>query len=435
MSFDVEKLYSLLPAVHRIRDIERAGQLESLLDQGEQAELESLRSLSTLTAKQQKRLLELEEKRQRGPLKALLSIIAEQAAVLEENLDQLYDDLFIETCAEWVVPYIGDLIGARGVFVFPGATFTERAFVANTLAYRRRKGTAAVLEQLARDVTDWPASVVEYFQLLATTQYMNHIRLDNLSIADLRNSKTLEALNTPFDRVTRTADVRRIEPRRGKYNIPNIGIFLYRIGSFPITEAPAFELDAHRWLFDALGKDTQLFNKPEPEDEITHLAEPINVPVPLTRRSVDREKSSFYGVDQSFSLIVDDQAVTADQISYATSDWARGHILRRTTRSRLIRSWAARLPLCAASPSSVMSVRMASAPPAGTVSVKLHSWAMKTRSCPRRVDIQQALGLAADGGVVEIRATTISSEALTIAAGPMRARRSSCALTKITVRC
>src|SRR5262249_34167540 len=152
-------------------------------------------------------------------------------------------DLFIETCAEWAVPYIGDLIGARGVFVFPGAKFSQRAFVANTMAYRRRKGTAAVLEQLARDVTGWTAKVVEYFQLLATTQYLNHIRLDNLSVADLRNSKTLEWLDTPFDQITRTAEVRRIEPRRGRYNIPNVGIFLYRIHSFPVTEAPAFQLD------------------------------------------------------------------------------------------------------------------------------------------------------------------------------------------------
>src|SRR5205807_4232388 len=161
MSFNVEKLYSLLPAIYRIRDIESAGTQEDLLVPTEAAELKQLQSLSTLTAKQARRLAELDDKRQRGPLKALLSVIAEQAAVLEENLDQLYDDLFIETCAEWVVPYIGDLVGVRGINAFPGARFTERAFVANTMSYRRRKGTAAVLEQLARDVTDWPASVVE----------------------------------------------------------------------------------------------------------------------------------------------------------------------------------------------------------------------------------------------------------------------------------
>src|SRR5436305_10073314 len=158
MSFDIETLYSLLPAVYRIRDIELAEQLDNLLTPVEQAELQSFRQQATLTAKEGKRLGALEAKRQRGPFKALLSVMAEQAAVLEENLDQLYDDLFVETCAEWVVPYIGDLVGVRGINAFPGARFTERAFVANTMSYRRRKGTAAVLEQLARDVTDWPAS-------------------------------------------------------------------------------------------------------------------------------------------------------------------------------------------------------------------------------------------------------------------------------------
>ena len=114
MSPTADRLYALLPAIYRVRDAQ----------QGE-------------------------------PLKALLSIIAEQVAALEENLAQLYDDHFVETCAEWVVPYIGDLVGARGIFTFPEATFSQRAQVANTLAYRRRKGTATVLEQLARDVTGW----------------------------------------------------------------------------------------------------------------------------------------------------------------------------------------------------------------------------------------------------------------------------------------
>lgn len=295
MSFDVERLYELLPAFYRIRDTEQG-----------------------------------------GPLKALLSVIAEQVAVLEEDLDQLYDDQFIETCAEWVVPYIGDLVGTRGLFVFPGATkLSQRAQVANTIAYRRRKGTAAVLEQLARDVTGWNASVVEYFQLLATTQYMNHLRPENLSIASLRRRyfaglyksqstetqfdtdeqqwKAIEYLNTPFDRVARTVDVRRIESRRGKYNIPNIGVFLWRLGSYPITDAPAYKvpdmgdasMDGRRYLFDALGKDTPLYNRPETEDQITHLAEPINVPMPISRRVLNRYLDTYYGVDKCLLLNVD----------------------------------------------------------------------------------------------------------------------------------
>jgi hypothetical protein len=269
MSFDANRFYELLPSVYRIRDAELA----------EQAAL-------------------LSGVQQDGPLKALLSVIAEQAAVLEEDLEQLYDDQFIETCAEWVVPYIGDLVSARRVFVFPGARFTERAFVANTMAYRRRKGTASMLEQLARDVTGWNANVVEYFQLLATTQYMNHIRLENESTAEIRYSEPMEFVSTPFDKLAHTADVRRIASRRGKYNIPNIGIFLWRINSYSISNSPAFRLDDRRYFFDALGRDIQLYNKPETESEITHLAEPINVAMPITRRVLDRRLASYYGVDE-----------------------------------------------------------------------------------------------------------------------------------------
>src|SRR6266699_5970874 len=153
MSFDADRLYALLPAIYRIRDADLAAQHQGQLTVAEETELEQLRSNTQLTINESSRLAELEDKLQCGPLRALLKVVSEQVAVLEENLDQLYDDQFIETCAKWVVPYVGDLVGARGVFVFPNAQFSARAFVANTLSYRRRKGTAAILEQLARDVT------------------------------------------------------------------------------------------------------------------------------------------------------------------------------------------------------------------------------------------------------------------------------------------
>lgn len=274
MSFDIERLYTLLPAFYRIRDTEQG-----------------------------------------GPLKAFLSVIAEQIAILEEDIAQLNDDMFIETCSEWVVPYIGDLVGARSIFIFPDAPFNQRAFVANTLAYRRRKGTAAVLEQLARDVTNWDASVVEYFQVLATTQFLNHIRPDNISMADLRKSELLDYLKTPFDRIPRNADVRRIGSRSGKYNIPNVGLYLWRLGSYSMTHTPAFKLDEHRYLFDALGKDTSLQNRPVTEDEISHLAEPVNVPMPIKRRMLDRSLDAFYGEDKSILLMVNGQKILASEDS------------------------------------------------------------------------------------------------------------------------
>src|SRR5206468_3738588 len=44
------------------------------------------------------------------PLRALLGTIGEQAALVEGDIRRLYDDLFIETCRDWVIPYIGELV-------------------------------------------------------------------------------------------------------------------------------------------------------------------------------------------------------------------------------------------------------------------------------------------------------------------------------------
>lgn len=381
MSFDAERLFELLPAFYRIRDAAVAEQLAALLAQSDEAgqwagllttqeESERQQLLGRrqtlfgagqpFPVKDAARLEELEDKRLRGPLKALLAVVAEQVAVLEEDLAQLYDDQFIETCAEWVVPYVGDLVGTRGLFYYPNARkLSQRAQVANTLAYRRRKGTASVLEQLARDVTEWDASVVEFFQRLATTQYMNHLRPENLSFSsvrhglftgvsprltaaelraeddpqwqaieyaatpadnepcDPRHRGTCWRAQSPFDTLARTADVRSIESRRGKYNIPNVGIFLWRLGSYSVTDAPAYRVpdtgdpatDGRRFLFNPAGLETALYNRPVTENEITHLSEPFNVPAPLPRRVLERFLELYYGeetagADTGQSLLV-----------------------------------------------------------------------------------------------------------------------------------
>ena len=69
---DKDRLHNLLPAIYRIRDVEK----------GE-------------------------------PLHSLLKIIEEQVEAVRGDIDGLYQDWFIETCADWVIPYIGDMVGNR----------------------------------------------------------------------------------------------------------------------------------------------------------------------------------------------------------------------------------------------------------------------------------------------------------------------------------
>ena len=63
------------------------------------------------------------------PLLALLQVVGEQAANLRQDLDALWDNFFIETCQDWAVPYLGDLIGYTMVHEAgePSAAQTTRA--------------------------------------------------------------------------------------------------------------------------------------------------------------------------------------------------------------------------------------------------------------------------------------------------------------------
>jgi len=306
VSFSADALFDLLPAVHRIRDIEFALS-EPLLTPAEIAVLAALEAKAQpLTRAEAQTLSDLKKKRQRGPLASLLAVIAEQVAALEENLDQLYDDQFIETCAEWVAPYIGDLIGYRTLHgVVPGVA-SPRAEVANTIRFRRRKGTAAMLEQLARDVTGWPARAVEFFERLGCTQYMNHRRPGAHYAPDLRQWRKLNWRDTAFDGVQHTVDVRRVATGAGRYNILNVGLFLWRIRALPLTRSPvpAETLDPAGRLtrFNPLGGDAPLFTKAETEDEVTHLAEPMNVPLPIGRRWLSAHLGDYYGSGKSLLL-------------------------------------------------------------------------------------------------------------------------------------
>jgi hypothetical protein len=244
------RLYDLLPALHRVRDAEREGVLE-----------------------------------------ALLALLDEELQHLREDIDGLYDNWFVETCDEWVVPYIGDLLGVRGLRSIEGAGLSARALVANTIGYRRRKGTAAVIEDWARDVTGWPAKAVEFFSLLGWTQHVNHVRPGAGGTASLRRASELELVDTPFDSTAHTADVRHIDRARGRHNIPNIGVFLWRLHSYALDRTTARPIPGRPgcYRFNPLGLDTPLFNVERPERHVTQLAAEPNLSGPVRRRALHEE--------------------------------------------------------------------------------------------------------------------------------------------------
>ena len=286
MSADRDRLYKLLPVVHRQRDEERG-----------------------------------------FPLRAVLRVIADQVSAIESDIDRTYDNWFIETCEDWVVPYIGDLIGHTPVHELGdtadlatergrelGRILVPRRDVANTIGYRRRKGTRALLELLANDVAGWPARVVEFDRLVAVTGGTDRPAPPAAQLADVRDGDLLSLAHSPFDRLGHLADVRRISSGRtvGRYGISNIGLFLWRLRVYRITRSPAYLVEERAgdncYTFSILGNDTQLYTRAVPETDPTAIAGEENLPIPLRRRMFeDRDNprlasAAHYGDCKSLAL-------------------------------------------------------------------------------------------------------------------------------------
>ncbi len=211
-----ERLYGLLPAVHRERDAALG-----------------------------------------GTLRALLAVLETELVAAEERLGAQYDDWFVETCAPEVLPRIAELVGLD-----PAALPVDRtrAFVADTVSRHRRRGTTAALAQAAAAATGWQVRIVEYFGLLGMTQHVGHPRVGSGGTVDVRDIAALDRHGGPEASLATRPDVRRIGSGRGRHNVPNVGVFVWCGETFtagPVEATPVPDQPGVR-LVHPLGIDAEV---------------------------------------------------------------------------------------------------------------------------------------------------------------------------------
>lgn len=220
------ELYSRLPEIYRIKD-------EDL----------------------PKNFLNGEEPAEAFQLKSYLAPVEDMFSAIHENIESLYHDFFIETCDDWVIPYIADLLGTSHL---SGDAWTTRADVAGTIALRRRKGTRGAVEVLTFILTRWGVHCVELRENLVWNQHLNHQRPDEggappFSLPkvkrqtpvrggtmNLRDPSTVALLDTPFDSFAHVADVRPYKTGQVRYNLPNLAIYLWRLKDYRLRVVKPF---------------------------------------------------------------------------------------------------------------------------------------------------------------------------------------------------
>lgn len=250
-----------------------------------------------------------------GPLRELLDRIGAQVAVVRRSIDRLWADQSIETCDDWVIPYIGDLLGTNLVHNLDARA--QRLDVAKTIHYRRRKGTLEVLEELALDITGWTAHVVEGFRRLARTRHgldpavgpaafpqaspadvASLLQAESLTglltatpaggLANLRSRHGAALANTAFDEAFHMADFRAGRGAVGHFGIPELLVFLWRLTSFAVARGTPVAVAgcAGQYSFDPTGREIPLFLPPPalPDDFSASWtpAREWQVPGPLT---------------------------------------------------------------------------------------------------------------------------------------------------------
>ena len=204
--YQPERLYQLLPAFYRVRDA----------DQGE-------------------------------PLRALLAVIEGELERVEADTAVLYDNWFIETCDEWVVPYIGDLLGVRPIRAIESAGVQRarlrrqhdrlpapqghggRARTAGARRHRLAGARGRVLPAAGDHAAHEPRAA------------------DAHGDAERARRGRMPSSRTARSTRSRTRSKCATRPTRGgRFNIPNVGLFLWRLRSYavgagaPGDESPDF---------------------------------------------------------------------------------------------------------------------------------------------------------------------------------------------------
>ncbi len=215
-------------------------------------------------------------------LDALLGAVDVQRELLEADIDQVWEDFFIESCADWAVPYVASLLGLP--------TDAERLEVAYAIALRRRKGTPAALEDFAEVVTGWAARAIEGWQVTVWAQRLHHPPPLRVAAFNLRDGSRYR-VGTPFERSRRSVTPSgRWSPRAA-----TAVVWPWRVRTYHEVEAAPLP-DPNRFALHPLGAEAPLYLRPrplrlksdfEPDAVRTRTQNELDAPVRATYRGFE----------------------------------------------------------------------------------------------------------------------------------------------------
>ena len=222
---------------------------------------------------------------QSGALGALIDTLAVEYQTLRNEVDTLYDDLFVETCDQAILPYLGWNIGVSGLSPFAGPGLSDRAWVGRSQRFAKRKGTLSALAAACSAATGWSVLAVDTRTQLGRTQSLQHLAFDQGRLASVSGSSPpmlgarLPALTGPPGQVT----VVDGDPGAGP---GTVAVGVWRLMAFAVRGRSARPVvssgNGRAFTIHPAGVDSPLFRVPQPLADSRLVPGPDQIGAPLS---------------------------------------------------------------------------------------------------------------------------------------------------------
>ncbi len=181
-------------------------------------------------------------------LKEFLEIIGEQAAVIRQNIDDLWRDFYIDSSESWAIPYIAELLGTK---IISNPSADNRTDIKKTIQWRKLKGTLSGIESLAKNYAGVGIGLKEFFEVCARFTHLNYLDTNSLksNFVNIKDQVSLLELGTIHDNIPHTIDIRNPTNSHGWYHPKNIGIFLSLLNVYNIKNIESIKDSDFRYYF------------------------------------------------------------------------------------------------------------------------------------------------------------------------------------------
>ncbi len=188
---------------------------------------------------------------QPAELEAIVQVLAAPLAAVRQSIEELYGDLFVDSAGDDVLAELAAGIALDLVFRDAGA---NRRDLRAAMARRRRKGTPAMLQEMAHALIDRQVATREGWKAVMLTQDLNLLRFERTT-PDLRPAAIRDRAAGPLATLARSVDPRPITARSGQSHPRHMIHWAFLSRLHPLNRAACHRLPDGagdlRFAFDA----------------------------------------------------------------------------------------------------------------------------------------------------------------------------------------